>query len=184
VLYLVTDKQVDLLMVMDFDQSNLLQEVSITSRIPMAKAHDYGTNECGDYVCVSGYLNCPAHSPFSLDNRPPPVKGKTYLFMYPAAKGYRVGEFTYQGCLWENDDLAIYMARQFYGVDPLKRKSTDEKEYLSTLFWKAFASSSGTAPNNFEFYTGDLTGPFKIKIEGFAADGDFFYEEKDILIKK
>ncbi|SFA48489.1 hypothetical protein SAMN04488511_107144 [Pedobacter suwonensis] len=168
-----------------FQQSNQLNEVKISARQNIARAYGYRANECGDYVCSGGYLNCPAHSAFSPDNNPPPVKGKKYLLMYPSSSGgYDVREIIYQGCVFEKEKLAIYTARQFYGMDSQKLKNVEEKQYLSTLFWKDFTVFSADQPNRFNFYTGDQTGLFKIKIEGIASNGDLYYQEKNIAVNK
>lgn len=163
------------------DMPRVLETVVVSAR-GRRHAYAYGANECGDYVCVSGYLNCEVHSASSPDNRPPPVKGQKYYFRTTKGRQLSVVEITYAGCLWEEDKLAIYTAREFYGMDNEQLQNTDEKRYLSTAFWKPFTTVAAGQTTAFDFYTSDLPGIYKVTIEGIAENGDFLYTEKIITI--
>lgn len=161
------------------DKSQIQLKEVVVKGTRKNKPYSYGANKCGDYICVNGYLNCPGHSPYDPDNKPPPVKGETYklLSLSNAVK-------LYQGCLWEGDKLGVYTTREFYGMDESKLKDTFEKYYMSTVFWKPFITAVKNKETSIDFYTSDQPGTYKIKIEGIAENGDFVYEEKTITINK
>lgn len=163
-----------------FTKTNLLNTVVINRKATKQNAPGYGANDCGDYVCNEGYLNCLAHDQFFKGSRPA-VKGESY-YQFGLSYVHDPNRKVYKGCQWDDVQLAVYTARQFYGVDSLKLGRVAEKEYLSTLFWKDFTVVSNGQDTGFNFYTGDLTGRFKIRVEGIAENGELFYEEKNITI--
>lgn len=148
-----------------------LKEVVIKAK-PIYHTADYGTNECGDYVCVHNYLNCPVH-PNDIGNRLP-VKGQSYFKWISMTSRVTV---VYQGCVLNNVG-SIYTAREFYGMDSTRLVDPNEKAYLSTLFWKPVVIVPGTGKAVTEFNTSDLHGAYKITIEGVAANGELLYGEK------
>jgi hypothetical protein len=69
----------------------------------------------------------------------------------------------------------IYEAREFYPEDYSKTNAS-EPEYLSTIYWKHIAKISSATATELSFYTGDITGKFKIVIQGIT-DNDVVYGE-------
>jgi len=136
------------------------------------------TNSCGDYVCGAGILNCPNHLPGSAGNKKP-VKGQSYR-MDPTKFGPQV---TYQGCI--DDDVMdniepIFTGRKFEGMDSARLADTGTLSELATIYWQPFIVINKQTV--FDFYTSDLTGKYKIVIEGVAVNGQPFYAEKIITI--
>lgn len=113
-------------------------------------------NECGDYVCQAGYLNCFYHTPANSK-------------VYAPVKGQAIVGGVYQGCTSNGQDvLAIYTGREFYGLN----RNPDgllEPQYLSTLFWKPGVTTNDKGEVSFSFYTGDITGKFRIIVQGISG---------------
>ncbi|MBB2143930.1 hypothetical protein GM921_00405 [Pedobacter sp. LMG 31464] len=144
----------------------------------------YGTsgpktiNSCGDYVCAFKILNCPIHYGDSRNRAP--VKGKTYYSTTGPSS-------VYLGCemdkpidrLFRTD--GIYRARQFYGVDTSPDGLLD-LQYLPTLFWKPGIITSAKGEAEFSFYTGDISGKFRIVVQGISQR-DMIYGESSITVK-
>jgi len=135
-------------------------------------ASGFGVNACGDYVCSYGILNCPNHSSGTL-----PVKGRVYL-----SNGDRI---VYQGC---SDAVSqpnflilngISYAKDFY-VSDIKNKN--EPINFATVYWNYQFNIDKKGENPLVFTTGDLTGDFKITIQGISDKGPV-YGEKMISIK-
>jgi hypothetical protein len=144
----------------------------------------YGTdgpktiNSCGDYVCPYHILNCPNH--YADPRNRAPVEGMTY---YSTAGPGRV----YAGCETDNpiDRVfrvnGIYKARQFYGVDTGPDGLLD-LQYLSTLFWKPGIITSPKGEAEFSFYTGDISGKFRIVVQGVSQQ-DMIYGQSSFTVK-
>ena len=92
----------------------------------------------------------------------------------------------YTGCVVTNESLllfkGVYAAQEFYPPD-LSQVSATEPQYLSTLFWKHQLKISTTKDAEFSFYTGDITGSFKIIIQGVTGN-DVVYGEKTFNVVK
>ncbi len=156
-----------------------LKDVKITSKkdnLSYGQVALPGPNACGDYVCTANVLNC-AQDRDRPDNRQP-IEGKTYKF-----DGHTI---VYNGChvqLKKQDVLSpgIYAAQEFYPSDLSQPNSPPE--YISTLYWKHIAkvSSSGTA--EFSFYSNDITGRFKIVVQGLTTK-DMVYGEQMFEVAK
>ncbi|WP_345952468.1 hypothetical protein [Mucilaginibacter sp. PAMB04168] len=134
------------------------------------------TNKCGDYVCAFKILNCPNHvnAQHTL-----PVIGAVYTF-----NGMRT---VYNGCSAESNGQTntihgIYLAKQFYGSDYAVANPT-EPEYNSTIFWRHLVKINNEKETEMSFYTSDITGKFRIVIQGIAGDG-VVYGESFINVKK
>ena len=133
-----------------------------------------GPNACGDYVCIANILNCPNH----VSHRAP-------------IKGERFGNgLVYSGCILEessNENRAIlkmnpvFTSREFYGVntDPA---GLIEPQFLSTLFWRPGLMNNEKGETEFSFYTGDITGKFRIVVQG-AGITDVIFEESSFMVK-
>lgn len=137
-----------------------------------------GRNACGDYVCSYNILNCPNHIGDLLNNQP--VEGVTYAG----------SDRPYLGCkmfLKTKDDLStfikfngIHYHKEFYHND---YKDPQEPAFFSTIYW-----SYGTILNNkketeIEFYTSDITGKFKVVVQGIT-NNDVVYGEHFFEVKK
>ena len=151
-----------------------LKEVEITAGNKNDFHHPSGANRCGDYVCSFNILNCPNHRN-DINNRPP-VVGSTYksggtLIVYKECDKDRLipGMIALDG---------IYSRKEFYMNDyaePL------EPAFASTLYW-----NNGVFLNQKEkeitFHTSDITGKFRIIIQGISPTdilyGDYSFEVK------
>ncbi|KQM69482.1 hypothetical protein ASE74_05705 [Pedobacter sp. Leaf216] len=131
-------------------------------------------NGCGDYVCRYNILNCPNHNG-DLENTSP-VKGKAY------ANG-RGGTTVYQGCTDQQSKpnitilKGINLPKEFYVADI---NNKNEPINFATVYWNYQLLVNGEIPITFN--TGDLTGQFKIVVQG-VTDGGVVYGEKEILVK-
>lgn len=135
-----------------------------------------GHNRCGDYVCRYNILNCPNH--FSDFDNHEPVKGQTYRV------GGTGGSVVYQGC---TDDASksnlvilkgINLPKEFYVSDVLNK---NEPINFATVYWNYQVLVNGETPLNFN--TGDLTGKFKIIVQG-VTDNGVVYGEQEITVKR
>jgi hypothetical protein len=132
-------------------------------------------NACGDYICRYNIFNCPNH-PFEPDNVLP-IVGHTYM---------RYGVNTvYIGCGVTGNKLSlkgIYLPKKFY-VENIPEKTNEEPIYLSTLYWHHLIKVKTGEDTELSFYTGDITGRFKIIVQGVTSD-DVTYGEKTFDVKK
>ncbi|MFC4196890.1 hypothetical protein [Pedobacter jamesrossensis] len=133
----------------------------------------YGRNACGDYVCQYGILNCQNHSFGKI-----PVKGKTY-----PSNGRVV---IYQGCIETavNPNLlmlnGISLPKEFYVSDITNK---NEPINFATVYWNYQLFINNKGDTQLKLTTGDLTGAFKIIVQGITENGVVF-GEKTIQIKK
>ncbi|RNL56093.1 hypothetical protein [Pedobacter jejuensis] len=152
-----------------------LNEVTIKKKVDDISfaSNVYGRNACGDYVCDYGILNCQNHSFGKL-----PVKGKTY-----PSNGRSI---VYQGCLEQpvNPNFlvlrGISLPKEFYVSDIT---NMNEPINFPTVYWNYQLFMDGKSDTVLKFTTGDLTGPFKIIIQGVSENGVVFGEET-IEVKK
>jgi hypothetical protein len=75
----------------------------------------------------------------------------------------------------------IYAVKEFYASD--YSKTPEEPEYLSTLYWKNLVKVSSVTDTEFSFYTGDITGKFKIVIQGITGNNVTYGETTFNVIK-
>lgn len=133
-------------------------------------------NRCGDYVCVSNILNCVNHAGDS-GNRPAKPNDR-----YRDQDGNPV---TYFSCPVKNADAnisivkGIQMPKKFYKYDV---SNMDEPINATTIYWSQQVKLSNTGKTPVSFNTGDLTGAFKIVVQG-VTDGGVVYGEQEILVK-
>ena len=140
-----------------------------------------GPNDCGDYICQDGILNCPYHYD-DIMNRTP-EKGAWY---WVPSTNYNPEKKPYYGCEFVKKQTAInipgvYFSREFYGVEQ-KRKDLAVPEYLSTIFWKPGVIVNTQKEVEFSFYTSDIIGNFKVIIQGVTANKDVMYKEVNFRV--
>ncbi|SDM26062.1 hypothetical protein SAMN05421813_108132 [Daejeonella rubra] len=148
-----------------------LQEVVVTGN-----KNDYslygmkgaGPNACGDYVCSFGILNCSNH-----------VGGRAPI------KGERFGNgFVYSGCILDESNETktifkinpVFTSREFYGVNT-DSAGLIEAQFISTLFWQPGLMNNEKGETEFSFITGDITGKFRIIIQGVGIENMIFGEQ-------
>lgn len=161
-----------------FEHATNLKEVKIkSSKDGFISAF---ANACGDYVCVANILNCPRHGPNDPGNRRPVVGEKLR-----AAKGPII---IYQGC---DMDIGrpgtaaikgIYGEKEFYGANYAVINTT-EPDYQSTIYWKHSIVVDPGKPTELSFYTSDITGKFRIVVQGIT-NTDVVYGENSFTVAK
>ncbi len=163
------------------------------------------SNECGDYV-LSGNLFYPHEcrlyqlykdSPY----RELPEVGKRYTDgikiqdVHDGSIGYhgdginrkyRLMYVVYQGCVEDQGKSTfklngIYMDKEFYGFDTGRGDSL-EPQFLSTLYWKPGLLVNEDGEADISFYTGDITGAFKIVVQGVGGE-DVLYGEEAFVVR-
>ncbi|MDT3401775.1 hypothetical protein [Mucilaginibacter terrae] len=136
-----------------------------------------GANACGDYVCSFQILNCPNHAG-SLYNTQP-IVGQRYRF-----NGMK--DYIYPGCLPDKEPISsirgIYVAKQYYGSD-YSVAHPSEPEYISTIFWRNLIKIQSGKDTQMTFYTSDITGRFRIIVQGITSNG-VTYGESALTVKK
>lgn len=151
-----------------------LKEVVINSRNDNGFNYLRGTNACGDYVCVYNILNCRNHMG-DFGNKQP-VAGNSYLTN---------GKMTYySGCSVKNLNgfhlvNAIHEPKEFYLDD---YKDPQEPAFFSTIYWNYGTVITSKKETELSFYTSDITGKFRIIVQGITANdviyGEHFFEVK------
>ncbi len=166
------------LAVSDLNKVKQLAVVTVTATRTDGLTFNSPTNGCGDYVCPSGRLNCYSHR--SQPGNKLPVKGRTYV----TNGGLQV---YYSGCLLDetNKGIAAYdgikMGKEFYKVD-LSEATTDNPLNISTIYWSPSLVFDKSGKAEASFYTGDITGRFRIVVNGLAGD-NLFYASGFIEVK-
>lgn len=133
-----------------------------------------GSNDCGDYVCSYNILNCRNHVN-SGDNRQP-VEGLTY--------GGSNGP--YHGCkITRKEDntfikfKGIHLQKEFYYDD---YKDPNEPAFFSTVYWNYGILLNSKQETELSFYTSDITGKFRIVVQGLT-NKDVLYAEHFFEVK-
>lgn len=142
-----------------------------------------GANECGDYVCIYTILNCPNHFNDAL-NKPPKNGDRVYTttsrttkIIYTACTNMRNGNFNRNTLKVPG----IYVTKDFFGVEQ-EQKDMAEPEYRSTIFWRPGLVIKPGVNTELTFLTSDITGPFKIIVQGITNDGSVFYKEAKFTV--
>jgi hypothetical protein len=66
----------------------------------------------------------------------------------------------------------FYKKREFFSPDyTFKRPNHERLDYRTTLFWKPDIKIEDSSQPPIQFYTGDTTGAFLVKVEGLTRDG-------------
>ena len=157
-----------------------LKEVKITSRNDNSLNYAAGgMNGKGiEYYiigCPYNIPNCPRHSPGEH------IISKVDYDMY-----LRTGGSAYSGLVGSRDRkfsipvAGIYTTKEFY-INEYKDKL--EPAFVSTLYWN-HGSLLNTRGNEYTFFTGDITGKFKVIVQGISDNdllyGAYFFEVKDV----
>ncbi|UEG51600.1 hypothetical protein LLH06_11520 [Mucilaginibacter daejeonensis] len=127
-----------------------------------------GPNECGDYVCMYGILNCRNHPGMGSA----PILGHVYQ-----------GRL-YQGCILTDKRKeeanktipGIYIAKEFYGSD-YAVANPSAPEYVSTIYWKYLLKVKANELTHVNFYTSDITDAFKVIVQGITNRGVVYQEQ-------
>jgi len=145
-----------------------LKEVVINNKNGDGFNYLRGANACGDYVCIYNILNCRNHIG-DFGNKQP-VAGNSYLTN---------GKMTYySGCSVKNLNgfhlvNAIHEPKEFYLSD---YKDPLEPAYFSTIYWNYGSVITAKKETELTFYTSDITGKFRIVVQGIT-DKDVVYGE-------
>jgi hypothetical protein len=154
----------------DLKKIKQLAVVTVTATRTDGLTFNSSTNGCGDYVCPSGRLNCYSHR--SQPGNKLPVKGRTYV----TNGGLNV---YYSGCLLDETNKGILpydgikMGKEFYKVD-LSEATTDNPLNISTIYWSPSLVFDKNGKAEAGFNTGDITGRFRIVVNGMAGDNLFY----------
>ncbi len=140
-------------------------------------------NACGDYVCMYNILNCPNHRGSPQNHLP--VKNERYLQYDSELK--RMNTVIYSGCEADKYERGktfngIHYSVEFYPSD-YAQYNPPEPEFLSTIYWKHLYEISPANTTPLTFYTSDITGAFKIIVQGIG-DTDVISGEKTIVVSK
>jgi hypothetical protein len=135
----------------------------------------FGSNSCGDYVCMYNILNCPNHR----SGGSPAIVGEVYNGkVYTGCKTGSLlprqpNSLSFKG---------IYAAQEFYPAD-YSQLNPSQPEYVSTLYWKHQLMLKKGETQEVFFYTSDITGPFKVIVQGIT-DNDVIYGETLFRVTK
>ncbi|NCI49922.1 hypothetical protein GWC95_08315 [Sediminibacterium roseum] len=170
----LTEKNSEALVLKTGENAETLQGVTVTASkkeepftIEFKSATLVGRNDCGDYVCGFGILNCNNHQEGFM-----PVKGNSYRLPF--------GGFTiYAGCTTMPMDAdktyvkalsGIYTAKEFYKPD-YAQLAPSEAVLQSTIYWNyAVPVLNGKLPE-LSFATTDVTGNFRVIVQGITTKG-------------
>ncbi|TKC07967.1 hypothetical protein FA048_12440 [Pedobacter polaris] len=151
-----------------------LKEVVINNKNDNGFNFLRGANACGDYVCVYNILNCRNHVG-DFGNKQP-VAGRSYL-----TNGIMT---TYQVC--NTKDLnglylidGIHTPKEFYMSD---YKEPLEPAFFSTIYWNYGSVLTAGKPTEISFYTSDITGKFRVIVQGIT-NKDVVYAERFFEVK-
>lgn len=167
-----------------FDHILSLKEVKIEGKKDNSF---YGktANSCGDYVCKYGFLNCPQHG--GDPQNVAAVNGKTYKYFDGiSADGSEIFHSVfYQSCNppkygYTKSIDGIKIPAAFYPVN-YEKESSAVPEYVSTIYWNHLYKISPDGSIPIQFCTSDITGDFKIVVQGVTGN-DVVYGEKEIKV--
>jgi hypothetical protein len=168
-----------------FERAIALKEVVIKGRNDNgfygAKGWDYH-NKCPDYVCINNVLNCQNHT----DPYRKPEIGKTYTFI----RNNVTTVVTYSGCTVyiekEKENFVpltgINLPKEYYPIDSTQI-AAPEPEYLSTIYWNYGVKADSNNKVNLSFYTGDITGNFRVIAQG-AGENEVWSKQLTFTVKK
>jgi uncharacterized protein YfaS (alpha-2-macroglobulin family) len=76
----------------------------------------------------------------------------------------------------------IYSQKEFYVVDLSKTEASDP-QYLSTIYWNHSLLTDDNGEAKVTFYTSDITGKFRIVIQGITSS-NVVYGEHSFEVRK
>ncbi|TDO24627.1 hypothetical protein [Pedobacter duraquae] len=161
------------------EKVNRLQEVVIKKSNDQSinfQERARGTNACGDYVCTSNILNCPNH--FGSSGNTQPVTGKQYR--NPQTQSFSI----YNGCTIVTKKVKItnldpiYTQKAYYVND---FADPQESAFVSTIYWD-HARVVKLQPQEITFFTSDITGKFRVVVQGLS-NNDVLYGQYDFEVK-
>lgn len=141
-----------------------LADVEVTA----SRNKGYYGNACGDYVCPNRILNCPRHG-YGID----PTVGEVYRT--------ERGEQVYVGCEGINylsSVEGIMTPKEFYIPDFSLEGGEPQEELTTTLYWNPTLITGNNGEAHFSFSTNDLTGKFRIVVQGITDAAGAVYGEK------
>jgi hypothetical protein len=170
-----------------FEKTIALKEVIIKDNKDQAIYGITGTHKvayCPDYICVNGILNCPNHV---NDYHRKPEIGRTYNMV---RNGTFAGLVEYTGCTVPVEENLLYrvklsginMPKEFYPVDE-SLLNNPEPEFLSTLYWNYGLKIENNKSLTLSFYTGDITGRFRVVVQG-AGEAEVFSNQTYFMVTK
>jgi len=135
-----------------------------------------GANACGDYVCSYNNLNCRNHPNGTPGNHPPITGGMYNVNGIPTL---------YQGCTVVDQNIftlikGIHLQKEFYLSD---YKDPVEPAFFSTIYWNYATILNTGKETELSFYTSDITGKFKIVVQGIT-NKDVIYTENFFEVKR
>ncbi|RYG21926.1 MAG: hypothetical protein EOO07_01340 [Chitinophagaceae bacterium] len=153
-----------------------LKEVEIRGKRGNQDFGKSAKNECGDYVCSIGILNCAYDGDKSIGAYPP-VLGQRYKVPVRSLNGYYTYERRiYKGCVSKSKVAGTFQgvsyAREFY-LNDYTDKNLPAVDNQSTIYWN-HAIELNSKDTEFSFYTSDLPGMFRIVVQGMSASGPVF----------
>jgi hypothetical protein len=156
------------------EKSIRLQEVTISGR----NTSDRGTrgrNACGDFVCPFNVFNCTNH--YGDPNITQPIPGKVYKINGVSQP--------YPGCNVIGDNIffkteGVHLHKEFYVDD---YKDPQEPAYSTTIFWNYGLRINKDKEVSVDFYTTDITGKFRVVVQGLT-DKQVVHDEKFFEVKR
>jgi hypothetical protein len=141
-------------------------------------------NDCNDYVCLFGILNCANH-PHGSPGETKPISGNQYRLL----NGEKIVYQDNCNAGIKNYNLTsiksikgIYTVKEFYSAD-YSKFDPPSPEYLSTIYWNPGLALYSDRETKISFYTSDITGNFKVIVQGIIP-GDVIFGEYTFTIKK
>jgi hypothetical protein len=160
------------LLIKSNEKSISLKEVVIKSRPDNSFYGLSGVNDCGDYVCRNKILNCQNHGP-SEPGTTQPIPG----MVYGGSSG------PYRECVPISSGFVklngIHLEKEFYIND---YKDPQEPAFFSTLYWNYGTVLKGKKPAELTFYTSDITGRFRVVVQG-VTNNNVVYSESFFEVK-
>ena len=162
------------------EKVNRLQEVVIKVVDPSIVPESFrirGVNPCGDYACKNSIINCRNH--FGSLQNTQPIVGNIYT-LDMGIKG------PYIGCgiidrtkSFKLDTIdPIYTQKEFYVND---FSDPEDTAIVSTLYWN-HATVLTPRTQEITFYTSDITGKFRVVVQGISNSdvlfGQYYFEVK------
>lgn len=137
-----------------------------------------GSNACGDYVCRYNILNCPNH--IGDPENTQPIPGRMYItngrsILYTECKENAASN----GNEMFTKVKGVKLQKEFYLND---YKEPQEPAFFSTIYWNYGTLLKGGKTQDISFYTSDITGKFRIVVQGLT-DNDVIYAERFFEVK-